>query len=124
MVGTTEQLLPVIQNGLDIYRSRLRDHFGRIHNGGLGWPRFGIRVPYAPMTLLDNVDPKDHCKDKGDDSELHLVRSMTAPIVPRPFRNWASTGEDPGAKDLPGYGSHGGSDGGESDDEGDNWYAS
>jgi hypothetical protein len=74
--------IPVAASGRKVYRSRLRDHYGRLANEKRQWPRFGIRVPYGPMTLLEN--PR-FGQDDGDGS---VIPSMAVPLVSVPQEPW------------------------------------
>ncbi|KAJ4371099.1 hypothetical protein N0V83_004315 [Neocucurbitaria cava] len=71
-------------DGRDIYKSRVRDHYGLTHNirsdqEEIRWPRIGIRVPYEPMTF-DDLRLKELVKRELSEEEP-TVRPMTRKIT-------------------------------------------
>ena len=124
----------------DIYRSRLYDHYGLMHNRGSEnresqWPRFGVRIPYEPMTF-DDLRLKIQSNDEAPaevgnvvedldgpttniiakDAKLRTaqeIRAMAVPIIERSQRAWGRFPTEPPGGDGGGSGEE------ESDDEGD-----
>ncbi|KAH9882191.1 hypothetical protein J1614_001363 [Plenodomus biglobosus] len=76
-------LLPIARSGREIYRSRLDDHYGRDSNGGMQWPAIGVRVPYAPRTIVENHGLK-----------ASVTRSFAVPLIDTPQRPWHMVNED------------------------------
>ena len=122
IIEVRDELLPIARGGRDIYRRRLRDHYGRIVNGeGLQWPAFGIRVPYAPLTTLDDISWRNGERGEGTAPQFPGSRSMAIPIIAESQRGWWNPLEPPGRydPDLP----SGGEDD-ESDDDDDTFRKS
>lgn len=80
-------LLPIASSGRETYRSRLEDHYGRLRNGALNWPKFGVRVPYAPFTIMDDVVRS--ISGTSSKREFPVTRSMAIPLIDRSQRGWA-----------------------------------
>jgi hypothetical protein len=88
ITGPNDVFPQIASSGLEIYRNRLRDHYGRIASGeGLQWPAFGIRVPYAPLTTLDDIDWRKEHSEVGLDQFPGVV-SMAVPLIAASQRGW------------------------------------
>ncbi|KAH9874746.1 hypothetical protein IAQ61_003936 [Plenodomus lingam] len=96
MINRKDCLLPIPESERDIYRSRLDDHYGRNKNDdGVQWPTIGVRVPYAPTTIISDrkVNPSDRKKDiKG--CAFQETRTLSVPLINTPQRQWHVFTED------------------------------
>jgi hypothetical protein len=120
------ELLPIARSGRETYRHRLRDHYGRLHKGeGENWPAFGIRVPYDPMTVLEDMGHHKAAKETGEEADVMVVVSMAVPLISKSQRGWGWDIKEPPEMPPGGYGGGGvdgngdDSDDEDSDDDGD-----
>ncbi|KAH7082916.1 hypothetical protein BKA63DRAFT_598994 [Paraphoma chrysanthemicola] len=117
------ELLLIPESGRHIYRERLYDHYGRTYNGnGAPWPRLGLRVPYEPLTTLNEMGRQIPTDTARTTTNATAVVSMAFPIILESQRGFGERQEAP--KEMPPHMGGSGdsdhsSDGEESDDEGD-----